>query len=215
MRNTPFLMVAVLVTAMPAAAEDRTATHSHRHGVGELNIALDGDRLMIGLVSPAADLVGFEHAPETDAQRDRVSAMRARMNAPEDLFGLAARAGCRPDVIEADYGGLDAVGDDHAHAHEGHGDHAHDDLAHDDLAHDEKHHGEDDHAGASVAHTDVRVTWSFVCDDIRQVRGIALEGYFTAFPGAEMLETSVISAEGIAGTTVSREAPRLDLVGLM
>jgi len=210
MRNTPFLIVAVLVAAMPALAEDRMATHSHRHGVGELNIALDGDRLMIGLVSPAADLVGFEHAPETDAQRDRVSAMRAQLNAPADLFGIAARAGCRVHATEADYGGLAAVDGDHDDAHEDHGDHAHDDHAH-----DEKHHGEDDHAGASVAHTDVRVNWSFVCDDIRQVRGIALEGYFTAFPGTETLETSVISAEGIAGTTVSREAPRLDIVGLM
>lgn len=45
------------------------ALGAHVHGIGELNVAIDGEALLVELISPAMDLVGFEHAPRTEAQR--------------------------------------------------------------------------------------------------------------------------------------------------
>ncbi|MCF7994732.1 MAG: DUF2796 domain-containing protein, partial [Chromatiaceae bacterium] len=42
---------------------------AHVHGVGQLNVAVDGSALLVELISPAMDLVGFEHAPRNEAQR--------------------------------------------------------------------------------------------------------------------------------------------------
>ena len=42
---------------------------SHAHGIGELNIVLEGNELAIELISPAANIVGFEHAPSNDEQK--------------------------------------------------------------------------------------------------------------------------------------------------
>ncbi len=70
------------------------ADHDHVHGVGQLNVAVDGDLLLIELISPAMDLLGFAHSPQTETQRLAVDAARAHLQAPERLFAPTPAAGC-------------------------------------------------------------------------------------------------------------------------
>lgn len=55
-----------------AVAEETCHHDAHVHGVGKLNVALDGDDLIIELTSPAANIVGFEHTPENEQQSHEV-----------------------------------------------------------------------------------------------------------------------------------------------
>ena len=77
-----------LVIALPAAAQ-------HRHGVGEMRIALDGSTLAVQLEAPADDLVGFENAPTDDAQRKAVADALSKLR-DASMFTPAAAAGCSP-----------------------------------------------------------------------------------------------------------------------
>lgn len=72
----------------------------HEHGVAELNLALDGQSLEIELDSPAVNLVGFEHAASSDADKARLASARASLEQPLRLFNLPAQAAC--SVLEVD-----------------------------------------------------------------------------------------------------------------
>lgn len=94
----PAFVVAATVLAfcpLPAAAGS-----PHEHGVARLDVAVDAKRLSILLQTPLDNLVGFEHAPRSDAERDKVAAAIARLRNPQALFGTDAAAGCTTSRVE-------------------------------------------------------------------------------------------------------------------
>ncbi len=97
---------------------------AHEHGVAKLNAVLDGNTLELELDSPAMNLVGFEHAANSDADKAKVAAVRQQLEQPLKLFGLPAAAGCKEDQQElesplfGDAPKADDDGDDHEHSHQ-------------------------------------------------------------------------------------------------
>lgn len=59
---------------------------AHVHGIAQLTLALEGDRIGIHIASPAANILGFEHRARTDAQQQQVIALQASLNEPASLF---------------------------------------------------------------------------------------------------------------------------------
>lgn len=53
---------------------------AHTHGIADLNIAIDDDSVFIELESPAINLLGFEHKPHNDAQRQALTATLEVLN---------------------------------------------------------------------------------------------------------------------------------------
>lgn len=99
-------MVAALLSAACAQAASGAAQHehdhdefeqhgAHEHGKVTFNIALDGQRLVVELDSPADSVIGFEHAPRTDAEKAKVRDQSAWLKAGRNLIGLPPAAGCR------------------------------------------------------------------------------------------------------------------------
>ena len=83
--------VLALILAAPAFG-----TSAHVHGEATLSVALDGLTVTIVFDSPLDNLVGFEHAPRTEKQRQALTGMTALLVAPAHLFVLDAAAGCEP-----------------------------------------------------------------------------------------------------------------------
>ena len=50
---------------------------SHQHGHAELQVAIEDQHIDLFLLSPAANLVGFEHSPETTAQQQTWADLKA------------------------------------------------------------------------------------------------------------------------------------------
>lgn len=67
---------------------------AHEHGTGLLDMALEGETLVIMLKSPAANLLGFEHRPATDAEHAAIAEARRQLEQPQPLFGLPPAADC-------------------------------------------------------------------------------------------------------------------------
>ena len=101
----PFVLLP-LAMANAADAHDHDHNHEHgslpphEHGVGSLNVALDGQTLELDLDGPSANLVGFEHIAITDADKAKVSAARKQLEDPLALFSIAKAAGCTADAQE-------------------------------------------------------------------------------------------------------------------
>ena len=87
------LVFCVLATA-PADAADK-----HVHGHAALEVAVDGNRLLVVFESPLDNLVGFEHAARTDKQKDAVRRMAAELNKPAQQFVPTAEARCTPETV--------------------------------------------------------------------------------------------------------------------
>lgn len=77
------LRLAILTTALmtPTLSGAADNPDSHQHGMAALQLAIDGARVDLRFQSPAYNLLGFEHAPENDEQRARVTALIEWMEA--------------------------------------------------------------------------------------------------------------------------------------
>jgi hypothetical protein len=67
-----------------------------------MEVALDGPRLTVRLDSPLANIVGFERAPRTDYERQRVNAAVERLRAGEALIKTYGPAGCVLSSVQLD-----------------------------------------------------------------------------------------------------------------
>jgi len=198
-----FALTAVVVT--PAFAEEARQLNAHEHGVGQLDIAFDGDQIAMELHAPGADIVGFEYGAESAEDRAAVDAAVAALAKPLDLFVLTEAAGC--SIVNAS-AGLESEEEHDAHDDHHDDDHAANEGSHDDHA-DEGHENEADEAD----HTEFHAEYLLTCADPSAVTDITF-AYFDAFPNALEVEVQVISDTGATSFEVERDAPTLDLRGL-
>ena len=115
LRNGLFLGVFfnAVVSSSAAFAEETRQLDSHEHGVGELNIAVDGSTVAIELHAPGADIVGFEYVAKSFDDRLTVKKALKSLSRPLELFLFPDSAECRVTEAEAH---LETEGahDDHA-----------------------------------------------------------------------------------------------------
>ena len=205
--------LAVMAAATAVQADETRQLDAHEHGVGELNIAIDGNLVAMELHAPGADIVGFEYEAKSEADKAAIDAALETLSKPFDLFTLPAAAGCEVKAVEAS---LESEAEhEDAHGHEEHGeddhdDHGHEDHAekdHDDHAHDD--HGHDDHAEeAGDSHTEFHAEYTLECATPDAIATIGFP-YFELFENALELEVQMVTAAGARKFEVEREAPDL------
>ncbi|MEM8983692.1 MAG: DUF2796 domain-containing protein [Pseudomonadota bacterium] len=223
-------------TALVAAATSALAiaNEAHEHGASNLLIALEGEQLRVEFESPLANLIGFEHAPETAAQRGAASALQDILNAPVQIVRLPANAKCAladtaPITIDGpDYIVAKAADDSTEHdEHDGH----HDDDHHDDEHHNDDHHEHgahhddghhDDHDKAHAdhdehdhddEHSDVAVSYNFSCTQPGALTSIDVMA-FTTFPGIEHIDVQAVGERGAIAKELTANTATLDLSSL-
>lgn len=89
MKLPPSLLLAFALASGIAAAGP-----AHVHGVGQLDVAVEATRVSFYLDTPLDSLLGFEHAPRSDAERQQADAMVARLRAAGKIFRIDSAAGC-------------------------------------------------------------------------------------------------------------------------
>ena len=145
---------------------------AHEHGVAKLNAVLDGNTLELELDSPAMNLVGFEHAANSDADKAKVAAVRQQLEQPLKLFGLPAAAGCKEDQQElesplfGDAPKADDDGDDHEHSHQ---------------------------------HSDIGAHYQLTCANPDKLAQVDLAPLFKAFPATQKITVQLIGPNGQKG----------------
>ena len=141
------LACAILTGVAFAASEDGHREHeAHEHGRGMLDIVAEGEELVVEFRIPAANVVGFEHAPRDDAEHEAVRMAAETFRDPASVLALPAEAECEVEEAEAGIVGMGAEEHDDDHAHEGED---HDEDEHAKEEHEEE--GED-HEHAKEEH---------------------------------------------------------------
>lgn len=220
-----FLAAAAVAVASPVYADEAShrSAGAHVHGQGTLNLAIDGGKIAFELEAPGADIVGFEHAASTDAQKAQLDKAKTTLGDVLSLFKFPAAAGCTVDKTDVDF-----VTKQHDHHHDGdaakanggtaEAGHAHDDHDHDhkDEAKAGSGHDGHDHGGkhASAEHAEFHATYALTCAAPEKLTGFETQ-YFATFAKAQALNVNVTTAKGQTQSQLTREKTTLDLGGVI
>ena len=191
-----YLLLSGLAVAISMSAPTVAAQSAHVHGEGQINIAIDGNRIFMALESPGADIVGFEYEARSSDEKTAVTRAIAQLSDPMLLVRFEANAGCAVRQANA---GIEGEHDEHEEdEHAGHDEH--DDEGHE--QHDE-HKGEEAH-GAFVAQ------YEFECTNIGALGSIEFT-YFSQFSNAQSLDIVLIDSRGQRRVEIDRANPVLQL----
>lgn len=162
-------------------AHDKHEEHgAHEHGAATLSLAVGTEGLEIMLESPAANIVGFEHAATTDADKQKLADAVKKLEAGAELFSMNTEAGCtlkNTEVVSALLGNTETAAkgkDDHNHK-------------------------------AGETHSDMDVTWSFACTQPAALKEVAVK-LFAAFPdGFQRIKAEWVTEKGASALELSKD----------
>lgn len=167
---------------------------AHEHGIARLGLAVDGTRITMNLQVPAESVYGFEHAPQSDDERQTATAaLDALRSGASNLLVFPADAGCTLEASEVDAPAVEAAGDGHDHD-EGH-------------AHDEDHDHDDEHADDEEhdhEHGEVTLSGTFTCTQAPV--GAASLAFGSVLPEVEQVDLTVVTGLGQAAARVGPDA---------
>jgi hypothetical protein len=193
---TSLLTPLVLVAPGVSGSEKHEHEHEHRqygahvHGIAALNLALEGEEVHVEFDSPAANIVGFEHAPSSEADHAALDKAVATLKNGDQLFHFNKEAGCRMEkamvtsaLLEEEYDSHDDKhSDDHDKDHEEKGEHDHE-------KHEHEAHGHEEQEGET--HSDIEAVYHFECDQPAKLTQLTVE-LFEAFPATEELNVQYV-----------------------
>ena len=186
-----------LSAACGTAAVAETRQHgSHEHGSAMLNVAIADTTLSVEYITPAANIVGFEHAPSTEEQQHAVHEA-VKLLERGKVLSLPAEAECNLTRAEVELEG-EAHMDEHKEG-ERHEEHAQEE----DNEHEKRRDDED-------SHSEFHAEYEYQCENMGALAHIDVE-LFKHFPGNEKITTQVITANGQKGVELTPDSTRLIL----
>jgi len=192
-------------------AEESRQVDKHEHGVGELNIAIDGSLAEFEFMLPGADIVGFEYEAKSDEDLAKIENALLVLENYENLFALTKNSKCV--LADLDYHLSGEEHDEHAdEEHDEHADEEHDEHA--DEEHDEHADEEHEEHADEESHTEFYAKYSFKCDNIKQLDKVEFS-YFKTFPNSSELEVQFVSDIGSNAFEVEADKPVIILKGLL
>ena len=152
----------ILFSAMPVSAADEDERHhnAHPHGQAKLNIVLDQGELFVALETPAVNILGFEHAPNTTTQQAVLKQANITLSDSQNVVQVTG-GDCKLMAQDIDM----PFTDKHQENSE---------VEHDDH---------EDHEG----HTDVHAEYTFKCANESLVKSlnVSVFKHFGAFKGID------------------------------
>lgn len=154
----------------------------HEHGTASLSLAMGTEGLEIMLESPAANLVGFEHAASTDEDKKKLMDTKAKLEAGADLFSINSEAACTFKSAKIVSALLDNTETAKAEAEKEH-----------------KH-------AETEAHNDMDVTWTFTCIKPAELKTIRTK-LFASFPeGFQKIKAEWVTDQGASAQELTTDA---------
>jgi hypothetical protein len=177
------------VSSLSLAHAQQANLGAHEHGVSELNIVIEGNKLEMQLRSPAMNIVGFEHKASTAQQIRKVKQSEVKLHEHKALFSFSS-GGCKLTQAKIDLSDLikHKTTEKDAHTH----DHHKNDLDH-------SHEHEDEHGD----HSEIVAHYYYDCEDMDELSSISL-GFFDVFPAMQQIKSMLITTSGQGAAYLTR-----------
>lgn len=161
----PMSIACVAGTLFTSAVFAELRQHkAHEHGHAILNAAQEGNEVELSFEIPAMDMVGFEHQPETQAQKDKIESIHEFLEQGQNVVSFNQAAECQFEqaMIESALISEEDHADDHHDHHESHTKEHHKDH-HNEHGHDD--HGSDHDEEHESGHSEFEITYHFECSE--------------------------------------------------
>jgi len=132
----------------PTPVSETRSADSHTHGDASLALVLENGRVTAEFETPLFNLLGFEHAANTNAQKDAVSKAEANLSRPAEMIVFNREARCMAaETALVKLGPRDD--EEHDHDHEDH---------------------DEDHSD----HKDVLLSYQFTCKNADALKNVTV-----------------------------------------
>jgi hypothetical protein len=177
--STSISGVFLLFASVAFTAEKRHA-ESHAHGVAEINIVVEGKKIVVEFRTPTEGVMGFEHEAKSDAEKKkRDTAMKLVNDKFNELVVFDKKFGCQSQA-----GKVAIVQSDSSNGKD-------------------KKHGPGDHK-KSAEHREVRATHNFECQ--KNPAGSRVRfGVTKVFPEIQEIKVQVLSDAKQSGATITKD----------
>ena len=176
-------------THSEAASSVTRSANAHSHGDAELAIVLEGAMITVELETPLYNLLGFEHHPETAAQKAKVEMAEDQLQKGEALFVFNANAKCN---LISESKAVHLFDEDH-----------HDDE-HDE--HDEHEH----HDEQEDSHKDVLLQYQYRCTKPSSLENVSVN-LFEFFEDMSDIDVTYLGPSTQKQVSLTRKNTQMDL----
>lgn len=194
-----------LISAVTAFVSLNANGQAHVHGEGQLLVAQDDNKWRFEFVLPAADVLGFEHKPETAEQKAKVASLIASVEGYQNVLSLPK--GC--SLVETEHSLSDiyeraSSNEEHHDEHDDEHHEEHRDGHHDDDEHHKEQHKE--HHEKEGSHSDVNFAYILECANSIESVSITL---FDLAPSLSALDVQWITQSAQGMKEINASNPRL------
>lgn len=180
-------------THSEAASSVTRSANAHSHGDAELAIVLEGAMITVELETPLYNLLGFEHHPETAAQKAKVEMTEGQLQKGEELFVFNAEAKCN---LISDSMTLELFDEEHE-----------DDEHHDE--HDE-HDDDEHHDEQEDSHKDVLLQYQYRCTKPSSLENVSVN-LFEFFEDMSDIDVTYLGPSTQKQVSLTRKNTQMDL----
>ncbi|UCC53320.1 MAG: DUF2796 domain-containing protein [Anaerolineaceae bacterium] len=159
--------------------DDHRDHGAHEHGAAILTIAWSGNDLAIDLQTPAYNVLGFEYAPSSDAEKALLDESVVALESG-DLLQLSSEANC--SFISA--------------------------VVQTELA-EEAHEDGEEHEEEEETHSDIDVAYAVQCQNPDKLESVDASELFVHFPNFEALQVQWVSDTNQSAGDLTAEEPTL------
>ncbi len=217
-RSLPVVAFLLMLTGVTAAQQS-----AHVHGIATLNLAMEADELEIEFVSPAGNIVGFEHEAVTAAERRAIRDAIEQLRKGNELFDLPLAASCSLHVAEVEHGGHGRGADDEDEDEDEHGAHIGHEAAQDhgdehgqaveeedgtDSGHDD---GDEDGEAGEEGETHSEFHARYRCECNGSAIGTIGVRLFEYWPRIEEIRVQALTPDGQFGGVAKADDPVISL----
>ena len=199
MKVNYWFAVACVCSSSSVIAQTERELDSHMHGSANLNVAVVDSAVYLEFNTPWNNLVGFEHAPNTDEQHALVDDALKLLNTPDELFSFKD-GDCMLDEVMLENNMMaehdDEHGDEHGDEH--------------DEEHKDEHDDEHDHNESESSHSSVMAIYSYQCKQIDKLDQIDLS-LFERWSALMELDVQLVGASSQTLVELDRNATSLDV----
>ena len=188
-----FILSVCLSISFNVLAEASRQKDSHEHGAANLKIALEGEKIQVEFEVPSESLIGFEHFPKSESNRENFSNAIKILSDPSRLFAMSREGECLlvgMNISQSLFSNEEEHGHDDSEDEHGK-DESEEEHGHDDS---EDEHGHDQSEKSEI-HSEFKSNYSWNCQHLDEIDSIGTQ-LMTVFPKIEEIRVNWISNNG-------------------
>ena len=168
------------------AAEDHIRHHTaHQHGLVEVNIVQDNERLLFEIDAPSVDIVGFEHTPHSLREKNSVKNAINILEDASNIFDILPKS-CQIENTEVQTSLRPNNNSEHHHEHG------------------------NEYSESHSQHTDFNIQYIYLCKKTTQMKNIKTD-WFQHFPTTKYIQVNMMLDQHQQSLKLNKSSPLISL----